>query len=247
MVSLLMDSPTNMPTNLGISFMKKIPFLLSLSVLTLVPQLCSATSDSIPRTTTSRDTSDDRVCCSSHTTLEGKVSAFFPFSHKVREIYTDVWPSYGVELSYIGSHCVGMWIGVDYAERYGRSIRERSHCCLERDRTHLRLVPTTLGLKYTQKFYSWLECYAGLGASCGWVSVHDHSRFVTRHLHKAAAGGVAKVGINFYPTARVFVDLFVDYQYLKFKFHNSEGHRFIERTTLNMSGLRGGAGVGVKF
>ncbi|MGL5626944.1 MAG: hypothetical protein ACRDDW_05460 [Candidatus Rhabdochlamydia sp.] len=210
--------------------MKKISSLFSLYMLLFLAlsQVCNATP-----------TSDSGCCCGSQVTLEGKVSAFFPFSHRVREIYADVWPNYGLELSYISPYRVGGWIGVDYTEHKGHSISEG-------DRTRLMLVPATLGIKYNQKFQSWLEGYAGLGIICGWVKIHDHSPFVTRHLHKTAVGGIVKAGINFYPMTHLLLDLFVDYQYLKFTFHN-RNFPFVERTNLNMSGLRVGLGVGIKF
>ena len=179
-------------------------------------------------------------CCF---TIQGRASGYFPFEKKVRRIYSSTWGFYEGEID------IPLWCG--FSEFFSAGYLENSgHSECLHDRTKLRMIPLTWGLKYFCEVLTCLDVYVGAGVVCSILNIHDHSNYVRQHISKNAVGGTAKVGAIYYFCGNWFIDASVDYLYQRFSFKHSHSrgcHRYVERNDLDMSGIKLGAGIGLAF
>jgi len=192
-------------------------------------------------------------CCGSlDIAVDARVAYYHPSSSKVRRIYGDGWADYQLEISKeIGSEW-RVWAGVSGFSRKGDSIGFH-------DKTRLQLLPISLGLKYDYPFTCNLDVFVGGAASYSFLRIHDHSEYVREHTRKQNWGGVVQSGLNYRFSDWGVVSLFADYFFQRFRFHDShrhsslyfsndnDGHRFVERFSLDMSGYKVGVGLGATF
>lgn len=163
--------------------------------------------------------------------LELRGGYFYPISDKFRKIYKSGGPEVEVEVS--RGFC-GNWMGwgnVNYFQRDGRSIGLS-------EKTRIRMVPLSLGLKYQFLPCAFISPYLGIGATYTFIDVKNHSNFVKKHVNRGGFGFVVKSGSYFYLSECFLLDLFIDYYYQK---------RELYRNNADLSGLRMGLGLGYRF
>lgn len=157
--------------------------------------------------------------------------AFIPRSHLFRDIYGTALGTFDGEAAASIHRYLQAWININFALAHGNSL---GFC----NPTKLWIVNSSLGLKAPFDINNWLTVYLGFGPTFGAIRIKDESQFSgCSSSTKSSIGFVAKSGINFTFCTRWFVDTFADYVYQKADFQKS----------VNASGLRVGAGIGVKF
>ena len=169
--------------------------------------------------------------------LEEKAAYFHPVNGKIRDIYASGMGLYGFELSFPTWRYIYGWASGSYMSHVGHSIGEHS-------RTRVQLVPLGIGIKFVYTV-SCFDLYAGIGGLGTYFHTKDQSHFVISSTSKWAAGGIAKVGIFIHPAKSFFIDLFGDYSYMKFDFHN--GNKKVVRHNVDFSGWSVGGGLGWLF
>ena len=164
------------------------------------------------------------------TDIEFRTAAFFPSSHRFREIYGNAAASYQLETSTQFHPYLATWTNVDWVPKSGRSIGLH-------DYTRVNIVNLGLGLKVPYQVNDKSSVYFGLGPSLGGIWIRNHTHCIKKRASKALFGGVAKAGIHYFFTESFFVDVFIDYLYEPVHFD----------THMNIGGLKTGLGIGYSF
>lgn len=157
---------------------------------------------------------------------------FYPTYKRFQKIYRQGGMEGGIELS---KKFCDNWLafeGLSYFEKSGHSIGLN-------DRTRIKMVPFSFGVKYLIPTSFCFTPYIGLGATYTFIYVRNHSDFVKRRVNKSSFGFVAKSGAHFDLSERVLLDVFVDYYYQSVHFYNHH--------TNDVGGLKMGVGLGYKF
>lgn len=163
--------------------------------------------------------------------LKVRGSAFIPTDCLFRDIYGSAAGNFDIEFATRAYKWLQAWANFSYFSKDGESL---CFC----DCTSINVPAFSLGLKGRYEFKDWVACYAGLGLNIARIRIKDHSSFSgTSCCSETAVGCVVKSGCDFYFTERGFVDLFLDYAYQKAEFQKE----------VNASGVRIGAGLGVRF
>lgn len=168
-------------------------------------------------------------------------AAFIPRSDLFRDIYGTALGSFDGEVAGKFHNYLQAWLNINFALAHGYSL---GFC----NTTKLWIVNSSLGLKTPFDINDWFRVYLGLGPTFGAIRIKDESEFTgCTSSTKSSIGVVAKSGMLFYfyspyrsdftSRNRWFVDIFADYVYQKAEFEKD----------VNASGLRVGAGIGVKF
>ncbi len=168
-------------------------------------------------------------CDCLNTRIEGRVAAFIPQSGRFRDIYGTAAPYYQLEVTWpTCQHWMG-WANVSYFCKDGRSDPLK-------DKTTIRIVPLSAGVKYGCFLSKSIELYIGVGASYAWVNTRDHSSFVKSRINKHAFGGVLKLGLS-KRCDWFYTSIFFDYQW---QVTNSKHCRSVGGALL-------GGSIGVEF
>lgn len=178
---------------------------------------------------------------------EFRVAYFSPESKRVRKIYSSNLIDYQVEISKNLCPNWSIWLDVDYLSKNGRS--EPLH-----DSTRIWLIPIALGVNYQFWCRNGWNAYVGAGGNYTCLRMHDHSEYVKEHISKWNFGGTFKLGIKKVFCNGITLNFFCDYFLQKFHFsdksRSSDSHYsscYIERNSLNVSGLKVGMGIGYYF
>ncbi len=163
-------------------------------------------------------------------TAEFRVAAFYPVSKKFRDIYGYVGPSYQLEAAFPVWRCFEAWGNLD---GFYKGNRRFSRCCHSR----VGIFNGSFGLKYARCYRDRFHLYLGLGASLGEMWIQNRSCCGCEKVSKFIAGGVVKSGLQVDVYRSFFVDLFADYLFQPVKFEK----------TVDVGGLKAGAGIGVRF
>lgn len=164
-----------------------------------------------------------------------------PTSSQVRKIYGNGWADYQLELATNILPNWQVWGGVSGFGKKGHSIG------LE-DRTHLRLIPVSLGLKYLFNCGQDLDFYVGGGLCYSFLNIKDKSPVFDEHISKRAFGFVLQSGVYYYFYECFFVNLFADYYFQRFHLgHNNSESSYTEWNDLDMSAFKAGLGIGIQF
>lgn len=171
--------------------------------------------------------------------LEFKAAYFWPQDSCVRSIYGNGGALYGPEVTF-GLCEETNWYGfasIDFFNKSGRSVG----LC---DVTKIRVMPVALGAKYFVPF-CYGDFYVGLGFQPTHLKTINCSEFVAQTTSKWGFGGIAKVGSYFDLPCNFFVDLFLDYSFVKVGCTNCA----VDTVPLkaNLSGVIFGAGIGYRF
>lgn len=167
---------------------------------------------------------------------EFRIGYFRPSETKFRKIYQEWSAQCQFEVStpvYTPMPIYG-WFNVGYDYTRGLSLGLKN-------RTSIRLVPMTLGLKYYWCLMPRLSVYLGAGGGGTYVQIHDDNPDVVRHTNKMAWGVALKSGLNYKIGRSAFADFFVDYTYMHLAVHGKN------RNNANLGGLIIGFGAGIQF
>jgi len=158
-------------------------------------------------------------------------AAFIPRSDLFREIYGTALGSFDGEIAGKFYKYLQAWLNINFALAHGYSLE---FC----NPTKLWIVNSSLGLKTPFDINDWFRVYIGLGPTFGAIRIKDESEFTgCSSSTKSSIGFVAKSGMDFFFREHWFIDIFADYVYQKAAFEKD----------VNASGLRIGAGIGIKF
>lgn len=170
-------------------------------------------------------------------TAQIRAGYFYPASEVFREIYNDGGAEFELEGAVHITQNIDAWLNFNYFQRNGHSIGLGN-------RTSIELYPLSTGFKYNYCLMDNLSIYGGLGISCTWVNIHDHSSFVQQHTSKTQVGAVIKSGLQYWLDESIFLDGYVDYYYSHF---SGIHHSGVQPTSRNLGGLRIGLGAGKSF
>ncbi len=175
------------------------------------------------------------ISCPPTLFFEAKAAYFHPIKSKIQDIYSDNMGMYGVEMTWRErDQYIGLWVSASYLGQSGHSIGGHH-------RTEFTLVPLGMGFEYIHNFES-VDLYLGMGGLYSYLLMHDHSPFVIHTSNTWDWGGIWKMGIRIFPTNYLFIDVFSDFSYMKFHFHNV---RKVVRHDPNFSGFSVGVAIGV--
>ena len=168
--------------------------------------------------------------------LEVRGAIFYPESSRIKKVYDKRLYDYELVASKLFCDQGETYLGVGL-------IHKRGHSLGRKDKTNMRYIPISCGLKYYIPIASRLDFYLGGGVLVGYLHFHDHSKHL-RHQNRSkwAFGGIANIGFKLYATENIFFDLFGDYQYQEFHFKHSS-HQ-VRSSSCNLSGFRYGIGIG---
>lgn len=161
--------------------------------------------------------------------LQIRGAAFFPSSERYREIYSKVGGSLQVEYANRFQRFVEGWANLDWTYRRGRSIGFHQN-------TTVNILACSIGFKLIFPCGCFAP-YLGIGPSIAGVWLQNNTDLSDREVSKAAYGGLAKVGFYLFLNERVFLDVFVDYLYIRANFQKH----------INVGGVKAGAGIGYRF
>lgn len=187
---------------------------------------------------------DEFQCCCGESygiSATARVAYYHPESSRMRKVYANGFADYQLEIGkMIGCHWQ-VWTGVSGFSKEG-------HSTYSHNSTRLQLIPIYLGVKYFYNVSPCIDLYAGGAACYSMLRIKDHSHYVHEHTNKNAFGGLAQLGLNYYFTDCIFVNLFADYYFQHFHFKKSDSYSYyVERNSLNMSGYKLGGGIGFVF
>jgi hypothetical protein len=162
-------------------------------------------------------------------TLEFRTGAFFPARKDFRKIYGNAGADYQIQASMGFCSCIDLWAQVDFYPKRGRIKGCGS--------SKIDIVNFSLGPRYVFPLSNCINAYAGAGLVAGYSRIRNRI-FCSRNKESTGSvGGVVKSGINIYLNCHIFLDLFVDYSYVRAYFHRR----------VNVGGLTTGAGIGYRF
>jgi len=182
--------------------------------------------------------------------VETKVAYYRPFDHMVRKIYAPRLANYQLEATYPFStekkiwNQFNVWGAVNYIRTEGESLWLR-------ERSKMRTVPLTLGIKWMWPFRDEikendLQLYIGLGMRYFFVRIDNETHYAIEKVTFNGMGGVAEVGGLLYINPRVFLDFFMDASYRRFHSSSKDGHP-VTRRSLQAGGFSAGGGIGFTF
>jgi outer membrane protein W len=178
--------------------------------------------------------------------VEFRTSYFYPSSSRFRQIFDRQRINYQLTGSFPICHAwwsrLNLWTAVNYLSLEGRSTGIG-------DRTSLRMIPVTLGLKY---FLPSLCCkgspdfYIAGGMKYYFVHNYNDSNYVQKSIDRKGWGGVAEVGCLFSIRDCYVLDLFAAYSFKSF--HGpSSSNPYVISSRMKLDGFDIGVGVGYRF
>jgi hypothetical protein len=180
----------------------------------------------------------EEVCTNWEISLRG--AAVQSSSSRFREIYSRWSPEVQLEGARRIWENLYAWANVSYLWNHGRSDPLGN-------KTRVSLIPLSFGIKCVLPVACNFNVYFGAGAAYSFLHVHDDSPFVRRKTSRQEWGGVLKSGIQYLFCGKYFIEGFADYLFQRYdRNHHRSQHR-VQTNRANLSGLRLGAGVGMRF
>ena len=167
--------------------------------------------------------------------LEGKAGYFYPTDSTIRGIIGE-GGVYSLEGNFSLSDCLYGFVSGGYFYKSGQST-------LTDSKTKVTLVPLNFGLKYFYRCFC-LKPYLGFGLNVSYLHTENDSPFVIHTRTKWDAGFIAKGGFLYDITRCFFLDVFVDYTYLKMHFKSGDG---VIGRDADLSSVAVGGGLGYRF
>jgi hypothetical protein len=168
--------------------------------------------------------------------MQFRAAGFRPQSDSFQRVYGHWAPAVEFQLERVFCRNWSFWANIDYTWKNGHSSQH--------DSTHLSVLPLSVGVKGTYFLTDDFGVYMGLGPTYAWLRIHDHSSHVIEHVRKSSWGGVAKLGFTWLFACHGLLDLFADYNYQHFHFHDTPS---LIRHNANLSGWRFGGGLGITW
>lgn len=195
-------------------------------------------------------TSEFKKSSSNGILLEFRPSYFYPISKGIREAFHNGGINYQITGQfpvYCGKNAwlqgMNVWAGVDYFSRDGRTSALNN-------KTRLRIVPLTLGLKF---FFPAIgsvapvNFYIGSGMKYFFVYNYTDSDYVKRNIYAHGMGGVVETGFTTTVIEHLVFDVFASYSFKTFQAPSLSKYPAVEPTSMNISGVNIGGGIGYKF
>lgn len=173
-------------------------------------------------------------------TVEARVSYFHPLSKRVRDVSKDGWAVYEFQATQMFCSGWGLWEGVS-----GWPTVSGHSTCLH-NKSDMNMWGVSLGVLRQFCLSTCLEYYLGAGASYNSLRIHDKSHYVRQHLSKNAFGAVVQTGLYYFFTQNVFLDVNFEYLYQNFHFSHHK-HAVVPKRDVDLSGVKIGAGLGIRF
>lgn len=173
--------------------------------------------------------------------LEAKAGYFQPESGLFKEIYGG-GGIYGGDLGCRVWKNFHAWIGAS-------SFTKEGHTKSQHSKTKIDLTPIVFGVKHLSCFEvcnQTIGAYAGLGVQYTHINIRNFSPYVPQHIHQWKAGGIAKVGAIYSINANWFLDVFIDYSFLKMNYRKHD-HQVVVAHDASLNGWIFGVGAGYKF
>jgi len=177
--------------------------------------------------------------------IEFKSAYFLSTNSHFKDIFGKGGALYGPELTLqlYDNEPWYFFASFDYLHNKGHSL---GFC----DKTSVRLIPLSLGLKYFAATSNKnVDLYIGLGFVAENVRTKNCSSFVLSHTSQWGFGGVAKIGTYYTMPHNLVLDLFIDYNFVRVgnNHWNCAENPQVQSLHANVSGALFGAGLGYKF
>lgn len=169
--------------------------------------------------------------------LEFKAAYFLPSDKCVKKMYGNGGALFGPELTF---RVYDNWYGfasIDFLTKHGHSIG----LC---NRTTMSLMPIGLGFKYLVPF-CYGDFYVGLGFQPVRLKTTNCSTGVEPLTINWGFGGIAKIGSFFTLPDHWFIDLFIDYSFVKVG--GKKCAPGVVPIKANLNGAIFGGGIGYRF
>lgn len=171
--------------------------------------------------------------------LEAKAGYFFFSDDKMRKVFN----AGGWDVQLCGSFPLSRWLqlygSIEYLERHGKSLQDHQ-------RTSIREIPLSLGLKPVVKISEGVQYYFTFGPRYFFVHTHSHSSFMDKNLNSNGLGGFVNTGFNFFPwNGALLIDVFGEYSYKRLHFHPHKANT--QGRTVQVGGFCFGFGLGRAF
>ncbi len=175
--------------------------------------------------------------------LEFKGAYFLATDKCFKEIYKNGGGLYGPEVTFQLTCNNNCWYGFASADFFSKEGRTIGLC----EYTKAFIVPVGLGVKYLAPF-SYGTYYIGLGFQPTYLKTKNCSQYVANTSHWGF-GGIAKLGAFFDLSHCFFLDLFIDYSFVKIgcKKNCANSTNFTTPVKANISGTIFGAGLAYRF
>lgn len=177
-------------------------------------------------------------------TIETRFSYQWFQSSPIRQIYGETidYQLTGTIPIYQGENFklrgLNAWWAVDYSQATGHSLGLNN-------KTKIQIEPITLGLKWIYP-KSIFRPYFGLAFKYFFTQTHNDSPYVKKHINYNGPGFVTETGLLVFISKYVFLDFFAAYSWKVYK-APSVSLSNVNTTSLNISGVNAGGGLGVKF
>lgn len=174
---------------------------------------------------------------SSDVLVEFKAAYFMPTDSDVKKIYGKGGALFGPEVTF---RVYENWYGfasIDFLTKKGHSLG----LC---DRTTMSLMPLGIGVKYLIPF-CYGDFYMGLGFQPLRLKTVNCSPDVDQTTTNWGFGGIAKIGSYFTLPDNYFIDLFIDYSFVKVGCKKCSP--LVVPLKANLNGAIFGAGLGYRF
>ena len=173
--------------------------------------------------------------------FEAKPGYFFFTEGDMRRFFDDGGFAIRGELGYKFWGPLIVWADGSYFQKSGKAIGGTEDI-------DLKLATITLGLKAIHYFHERGAVYIGAGPRLFMMMMHNYTPFVRGDDNAIGIGGGFDAGFWFFPFPRypnLFFDLFADYSWKTLEVEEDEISS--ADSDVNVSGLTGGLGVGVRF
>jgi outer membrane protein W len=211
--------------------------------------------------------------CLTGWTLSVRGAFYHPTSKSIKHAYSNSLLDYQVEASKKIQKYLEVWTGVSWAAKQHGHVYSAPYFSTTsyndfyynrydlKTHTKMYILPLSIGIKFVYPLINRLEVYFGAGLCYSFLKITSHckeensySEYLEspfkKHTQKRELGGIVKAGFRYDLGGSVFLDVFVDYFSQRFYFkhnHYSSHNRSILNGSINYSGLKIGAGLGVFF
>jgi len=190
---------------------------------------------------------EEESCCENDNcsfSIQGDVSYFRPTASILREIYGSAWVDYKVALEHPLSCSDSFWNSLSIFADVSY-LAKSGHTSVGHHKTHIQIIPVSLGLKWVQPISDSVNFYLGAAPRYYFLHIHNRYNFVKKNINKNGLGGVVITGFTYNFWEGLYLDLFASYSFKRFNKPstptNVVGH------SLEVGGLDIGGGLGWKF
>lgn len=162
-----------------------------------------------------------------------RADAVFHNTSRFTDVYDRVNASWGVEVSdtFFDIPNTEIWSNFDML------VTSKSHSGFCACKSKIYVPSFGLGLKTIFLTTNAAKFYLGVGPAFSVVTIKNRSCFTNEKITRDCWGALFKLGAKYEFSSDLFLDAFIDYQYLSVNFHH----------TVEVGGLKIGLGLGSSF